>query len=283
MHRINAQNGGSLSRAKTMAVLRRLLGKDAAASACAARFALGAAEVDACLDGGLRRACLHEVHAPLSADWSATAGFGLALALRAAPGRPLFWARQDFLEGEAGQLDGVGLAEFGADPSGLSLMRGRDAEAVLRAGVEAARCKSLGAALIEIFGAPRALDLTASLRLARAAETSGVTVFLLRICPEQGAKTGPPPTAAASRWRARAQNSRALLANAPGAPCFSVTLLRHRGGAADRSWRLEWLRDQGLFHEAVDKTFSAPLSRTVAALPADGAGEAGHARERRAG
>ncbi len=266
-----------------MAVLRRLLGKDAAAPERAARFALGAAAVDACLDGGLSRACLHEVHAPLSADWSAAAGFGLALALRAAPGRPLFWARQDFLEGEAGRLNGVGLAEFGADPAALSLMRGRDAEAVLRAGVEAARCKSLGAALIEIFGKPRALDLTASLRLARAAEASGVTVFLLRICPEQEAKTGPPPSAAASRWRVRAQNSRALLANAPGAPCFSVTLLRHRGGVADRSWRLEWLRDRGLFHEAVDKNFSAPLSRPVAALFADGAAEAGPARERRAG
>jgi protein ImuA len=281
MHRINTQNGGSLSRGKTMAVLRRLLGKDAA-SERAARFALGAVDVDACLGGGLSRACLHEVHASLSADWSAAAGFGLALALRAAPGRPLFWVRQDFLEGEAGRLDGVGLAEFGADPAALSLVRGKDAEAVLRAGVEAVRCKSLGAVLIEVFGAPRALDLTATLRLARAAEASGVTVFLLRIRPEQEAKTGPP-SAAASRWRARAQNSRALLANAPGAPCFSVTLLRHRGGATDRSWRLEWLRDRGLFHEAVDKTFSATLSRPVAALPADGAAEAGPARERRAG
>src|SRR5208283_4901233 len=141
-------------------------------------------------------------------------------------GRPVFWVRQDVLEGEAGRLNGMGLAEFGVDPGALSLVRGKDAEAVLRAGVEAARCKSLGAALIEIFGAPRALDLTATLRLARAAEVSGVTVFLLRIRAGLEAKTGPPPSAAASRWRARAQNSRALLANAPGAPCFSVTLLR---------------------------------------------------------
>jgi protein ImuA len=179
----------------------------------------------------------------------------------------------------------------------LSLVRGRDAEAVLRAGVEAARCKSLGAALIEIFGAPRALDLTATLRLARAAEASGVTVFLLRIragqeaAQETGtligplagthAKTGPPPSAAASRWRARAQNSRALAANAPGAPCFSVTLLRHRGGLADRSWRLEWLRDRGLFHEAAD-SLSATLSGPVAAVPADRQVASGLERERRA-
>ncbi len=290
MHRIDAQNGGSLSRGKTLAVLRRLLDrvgvKDAAALDRAARFALGAPNVDALLGGGLSRACLHEVHALRGADWSAAAGFGLALALRSAPGRPLFWARQDFLEGEAGRLNGAGLAELGVDPAVLSLVRGRDAEAVLRAGVEAARCKSLGAALIEIFGAPRALDLTATLRLARAAEASGVTVFLLRIRSSQEvggqAKTGPPPSAAASRWRAQAQNSRALLADAPGPPCFSVTLLRHRGGAADHSWRLEWLRDRGLFHEVVDKKFDAPLSRPVAALHADGPAESGPARERRA-
>lgn len=290
MHRIDAQGGGSPSRGKTLAVLRRLLdkagGKDAAAPDRAARFALGAQNIDALLGGGLSRACLHEIHAPRIADWSAAAGFGLALAMRAAPGRPLFWARQDFLEGEAGRLNGMGLAEFGVDPAALSLVRGRDAEAVLRAGVEAARCKSLGAALIEIFGAPHALDLTATLRLARAAEASGVTVFLLRIrAAQEGgapAKTGPPPSAASSRWRARAQNSRALLANAPGPPCFSVTLLRHRGGAADRSWRLEWLRDRGLFHEVADKNLDATLSRPMAALPADGPAESDPARERRA-
>jgi protein ImuA len=300
MHGIDPQRGASPSRAKTLAVLRRLLAKagdNGPTAERAARFALGAPGVDAFLGGGLGRACLHEIHAPWSADWSAAAGFSLAMALRAASGRPLFWARQDFLEGEAGRLNGVGLAEFGVDPVILSLVRGRDAEAVLRAGVEAARCKSLGAALIEIFGAPRALDLTATLRLARAAEASGVTVFLLRIragqeaAQETGipigplagtqAKTGPPPSAAASRWRARAQNSRALAANAPGAPCFSVTLLRHRGGAADRSWRLEWLRDRGLFHEAAD-SLSATLSGPVAAVPADRQIASGLERGRRA-
>ncbi|MGO9431279.1 ImuA family protein [Rhodoblastus sp.] len=288
MHWIDAQRGISPSRAKTLAVLRRLLAKashnDVAAPGRAARFALGAPGVDDFLGGGLSRACLHEVHAPWSADWSAAVGFGLALARRVAPGRPLFWARQDFLESEAGRLNGLGLAEFGVDPAALSLVRGRDAEAVLRAGVEAARCKSLGAALIEIFGAPRALDLTATLRLARAAEASGVTVFLMHICAGQEtgtlAKTGPP-SAATSRWRARTQNSRALAANAPGPPCFAVTLLRHRGGAADRSWRLEWLRDRGLFHEAAD-SLSATLSGSVAALPADGQAASGAVRERRA-
>ncbi|WP_374545020.1 ImuA family protein [Rhodoblastus sp.] len=274
MQRISAWRGASSSRARTLAVLRSALariekGQGGAAQAPAwGRFALGAPAVDAFLGGGLDRACLHEVQAPGVADWPAAVGFGLALALRAAPGRPLLWARQDFLESEAGRLNGLGLAEFGADPTVVSLVRGRDAETVLRAGVDAARCKSLGAALIEIFGDPRACDLTATLRLARSAEASGVTLFLLRI--RVGETQTGPPSAAVSRWRACAQHSRALLANAPGAPGFSVTLLRRRGGAADRSWRLEWRRDQGLFHEIVEGR-NASLSGPVPALPADGA------------
>jgi protein ImuA len=272
MHGIDAWRGASRSREKTLAALRSALAKIEGARAPGSerleRFVLGAPDVDAFLGGGLSRACLHEVQAPGGADWSAAIGFGLALALRAAPGRPLLWARQDFLEGEAGRLNGMGLAEFGADPAALSLVRGRDAEAVLRAGVDAARCRSLGAALIEICGAPRALDLTATLRLARSAEASGVTLFLLRI--RSGEARAGPPSAAVSRWRARARTSRALLANAPGAPCFSITLLRHRGGAADRSWNLEWRRDRGLFRETVE-THNAPLPGSVSAVSADGA------------
>lgn len=279
MHGIDAWRGAASSRAKALAVLRATLariegghGERAASLERSGRFALGAPDVDAFLGGGLNRACLHEVQAPCGADWAGAVGFGLALALRAAPRRPLLWARQDFLESEAGRLNGVGLAEFGADPASLSLVRGRDAEAVLRAAFDAARCRSLGAALIEIFGAPSALDLTTTLRLARAAEASGVTLFLLRIRVGEASQEMKswPPSAAVSRWRACAQNSRALLANAPGGPCFSVTLLRHRGGAADRSWRLEWQHDRGLFRETVE-AHNAPLSGSVPAVTADGA------------
>jgi protein ImuA len=267
------QRGEESSRVKTLAGLRLVLARIAAQHGLGAperetAFALGADEVDHVLGGGLRRAALHEIHASW-ADWPAAAGFGLALAQRAAPERPLLWARPDFLDGEAGRLNGIGLAEFGVDPALLSLVRGRDAQAVLRAGVEAARCKSLGAALIEVSEAPQALNLTATLRLARAAEKSGVTLFLLRVGLEDS-RTGPPPSAAVSRWRACACPSRALAANAPGAPGFYITLLRHRSGATERSWRLEWLRDQNLFHQ-IPKPDDAALPRAFPALPADGA------------
>jgi protein ImuA len=268
-----AQKGEGSPYVKTLADLRLVLAGIAARHGLAApgretAFALGDSAVDAVLGGGLSPAALHEIHAPW-ADWSAAAGFGLALAVRAAPKRPLLWARPDFLEREAGRLNGIGLAEFGVDPALLSLVRGCDAQAVLRAGVEAARCKSLGAVLIEINGALGALNFAASLRLARAAEKSGVTLFLLRVGLED-ARTRSPPSAAASRWRARACPSRPLAANAPGAPGFQVTLLRHRGLTAERSWRLEWLRDRGLFHQ-IPEPDDAALPRALPALPADGA------------
>jgi protein ImuA len=261
-----------MSRVKTLACLRLELARIAARHGFSPErettFALGAREVDDALGGGLNRAALHEIHAPW-ADWSSAAGFGLAMAWRASPQRPLLWARPDFLDDEAGRLNGIGLAEFGVDPALLSLVRGRDAQAVLRAGVEAARCKSLGAVLIEVSGAPRVLNLTATLRLARAAEKSGVTLFLLRVGLED-AQTILPPSAAASRWLTRACPSRALAANAPGASGFEITLLRHRGGAAERSWRLEWLRDQSLFHH-ISKADDAALPRALPSLASDGA------------
>lgn len=61
MHWIGAQREASPSRAKTLAVLRRLIAKagdSGPAADRAARFALGAPGVDAFLGGGLGRACL---------------------------------------------------------------------------------------------------------------------------------------------------------------------------------------------------------------------------------
>lgn len=229
-------------------------------------FSLGSDELDRRLGGGLPRAALHEIHAPYGADASSADGFALGLALRAAQDKPLFWIRQDFVEGEAGRLNGLGLAEFGVNPAKFILARGRDVAAVLRAAAEAARCQSLGSVLIEVFGAPRALDLTASLRLARATEKSGVALFLLRIGAGEVARA--PPSAAFSRWSVRAQASRALLANAPGAPCFSVSLSRHRDGVLESSWSLEWRRDQALFALVSDRR-AAALSGSVSAFSAD--------------
>jgi protein ImuA len=227
----------------SLADLRRHLAEAALRTVPAAvgQVSFGAPALDGALGGGIARAALHEVYAPGTADLVAATGFAVGLAIRAAGQRPILWVRQDVVDAETGRLHPPGLTELGLDPGRVLLVRARDAEGVLRAGSEAARCAALGAVLIEPWGEPRRLDLTASRRLSLAAEGSGTTTLLLR------AAVSPQPSAARTRWQVAALPSRALEANAPGDPAFSLRLLRHRGGLGEREWRVEWSRDRQSF------------------------------------
>lgn len=220
---------------------------------------------------GSTAAALHEVYAAAGADAPAAAGFALAAARK--PGRRVVWVRHAVLDGEIGQLHACGIAELGLDPSDLVLVQARDPQGALQAGLEAARCAGC-AVLVEIYGETRLYDLTASRRLALAAQTSRASVFVLRT----GAR--PVPSAAAARWRLRALASRPLAANAPGHPSFELLLLRRRNGQEGARCIVEWDRDAGRFVESA--TFgaaAAPLPRAAFALSADGPG----APARRAG
>ncbi|HEY0418573.1 MAG TPA: hypothetical protein VGC80_03550 [Acetobacteraceae bacterium] len=131
-------------------------------------FSCGAPRIGEFLSGGLARGALHEIYAPAVADVAAASGFAVALAYRAAGGRPVAWVRQDFADVETGRPYGPGLVELGLDPHRLLLVQARDAAGVLRAGAEAIRCPALGAVLMEPWGEPKALDLTATRRLSLA-------------------------------------------------------------------------------------------------------------------
>lgn len=229
-------------------------------------FSLGAAGPE---EGGVRlaRGALHEVQALASADMPAATGFALALALRAlrrdgaGEGRPLLWVRQDMADTEFGRLDAPGLAALGLDPARLILVRARDGAEALRAAGDAVRCAGLGGLLIEIWGTPKALDLTATRRLGLRAASSGVTSFLLHRAAQV------MPTAVATRWQVAPAASFPLEGDAPGAPAFHATLLRHRGGEGGRpveggDWKLEW------DHEACTFRDLDPLSRAMVPIPA---------------
>jgi protein ImuA len=134
--------------------------------------------------------------------------------------------------------------------------------ALLRATVDALRCPALGVVIAESWGSMRELDLTASRRLALAAEKSGVTLLLLCLNAE------PVPSAAQTRWEVASAPSQALPGHAPGAPVFDITLLRQKSGPCGMNWRLEWDRDRRIFREA-------PLSGRVVPVPADRPAAAG--------
>lgn len=204
---------------------------------------LGHARLDAAMGGGLGRGQLHELFAAESGDKGSAAGFAAMLAcLTGHAGAPLFWLREEMAERQ-GRLHAPGLAEIGIDPARLILVVLPDPVALLRAAVDVVRCGSVGAAVIELWGTPRALDLTASRRLALAAETSGVTPLLLR------AEAEPSPSAAQTRWSVHAAPSTMIEAEAPGGPAFTVELLRQRGRPGGGCWHLEWDRDRSRFCE----------------------------------
>ncbi|MCA0402094.1 MAG: hypothetical protein LCH38_14925 [Proteobacteria bacterium] len=162
----------------------------------------------------------------------------LALMLGASRGnKAKLWIRHEALASETGTPYPAGLVELGFDPTLLLFVRALDVPSALQAGLEGARCKALGAVIIDIRGEARAYDLTASRRLALAAKTSGVPVFLLR----SGATV--KASAAETRWLARSAPSRALAAKAPGQPAFHLTLLRARNGQEGAQHHLEWNRD----------------------------------------
>lgn len=67
----------------------------------------------------------------------------------------------------------------GHNPDRIILVTTSDTLSVLRAAADILGCSGIGAVVIEPWGDARALDLTASRRLVLAAETSGITAFIL--------------------------------------------------------------------------------------------------------
>lgn len=213
--------------------------------------ATGHAGIDAALGGGLARAGLHEVFGQAQDDSNAlggcAGGFAAMLTSRIAGAETpatIFWLREASAERRGGCLHAPGLAELGLDPGRVVLGVLDDPASLLKVANDVVRCPDVAVAVIELWREPRVLDLTASRRLAVAAEASGVTVLMLR------AEAEPSPSAAHTRWSVAAAAAAPLDAEAPGHPTLDITLLRQRGGRADLGWRVEWDRDAKIFRDA---------------------------------
>jgi protein ImuA len=217
------------------------------------RIALGHAEADATLQGGLVIGAVHEVFAAAGRQSTAATGFIAGLAGRVTARRPLVWVRQDFTEIESGALSISGLAEFGLDPRWLVTVRAADVETALRTAADALACDALGAVVLEVWGQARQLDLVASRKLTLAAQASRVTGLLLRVAAE------PLPSTAETRWIVRAAHSPPSAHW--GAPVFDAQLVRNRHGPVGR-WIMEWKCDECLFNKP------AAYPQPVAAAPA---------------
>ena len=173
--------------------------------------------------------------------------------------------------GEGGSLYGPGLNDVGLDPSSVLLVETQSSSDVLWAAEEGLRSKAIGAVVAEISSSARALDLTASRRLALRSERSGVPAYLLATGEGLGA------TAARTRWRVTGAPSR--LAPGPsllGYPAWTVELLKNRDGPCGRQVlgfapELRRFFPIGDSHDATNRRgsrFKAPLhDRTNLAEP----------------
>lgn len=169
--------------------------------------------------GGVERhaaAVLSEVFAAHPSDGAAT-GFVLSR-LPERGTAPVLWVRDRLTAREAGlpyllPLSG-GVIE-------VVLSNPRD---VLIAVEEGLRCPALAAVVAEIWGDPKALDFTATKRLAIRAEAARIPCWLIR----RGATANL--SAARDRWRVGSLASAAHPDDplAPGAPRWQVELFRSR-------------------------------------------------------
>ena len=228
------------------------------------RLSFGVPPLDRLLGGGLRRDALHEVRAATTRDTAAATGFATAVLARltAGDGRPVLWVMEETAIREGGLPHGPGLDRFGLAADRLVVVITRRPEEVLWVFEEGLRCAGLAAVLAELRGHPRALDLTASRRLALRARDGGVMGLLLR----QAAR--PEPGAAATRWLVEPQPAATLgdFAAGIGRPVWRLHLERNRAGMTGR-FDLEW--DHGTRSFALARPAVPALPRPRASAPVD--------------
>jgi len=167
---------------------------------------------------------------PRDGGW---AGFLLA---QVGTAKPLLWVQDRMAIRESGRIHPPGLPS-----QNLIHVTARDAKDALWAMEEGVRCAALSAVIGELWGDPRALDFTATRRLAVAAERSGVACWLVRLGGTANL------SGARMRWRIASAPSltHPLDPRAPGLPTWDADLFRARGHPPGR-WSLTHEADR--FH-----------------------------------
>lgn len=225
-------------------------------------FCLGHKTADF-LAGPFPSYALHEIIAEPAAMNSAT-GFSLGLLKRnEKKNRPYIWLEDESTEIEYGQPYPMGISTFGLDLERFILVRCPKAEDVLKAADDALATTHIGGVLLNLSGACRALDFTATRRLHLAAEKARSPVIL--VLGKKALKTSN----AATRWQIGAAPSQSSGAKAPGLTNFDVTLLRNRAGKTGH-WLMQWnLYDQIFTQSSTMRPTQTALSGTFISAPGD--------------
>jgi protein ImuA len=214
-----------------------------------------AADLSLVAGGGSRAAKVHQLPSGLGERWrlpvppsptlselfathprdGGWAGFLLA---QLATDKPVLWVQERMAIVESGRIHPPGLPS-----QNLIHVEARDARDALWAMEEGVRCSALSAVIGEIWGDPRALDFTATRRLAVASERSGTPCWLVRL--------GGIANLSGARMRWRIASAPSLLndldARAPGAPAWDAELFRARSMPPGH-WSIA--HEAGVFHLA---------------------------------
>jgi protein ImuA len=213
------------------------------------------------------RGALHEVFADTLIDSGAALGFALAQArglLDARRPAVLFLQLQSDTP-ELGLPYGLGLRSFGLDVEQIVFVRPQTITELLWAIEEAVACRAVAAVVADIARPHKALDFTASRRLALRSAASGGSVFLVRYARDREA------SAARYRWRITPQLSRSppFDDRAPGQPRWRVRLekgsvsRRRKGAAEGEEFLVDWTED-GFSLADIDGTQDAGTARVAA-------------------
>jgi protein ImuA len=150
--------------------------------------------------------------------------------------KPLLWVQDRMAILESGRVHPPGLP-----CRNLIHVEVRDARDALWAMEEGVRCSTLGAVVGELWGDPRALDFTATRRLAVASERNRVPCWLIRL--------GGTPNLSGARMRWRIASAPSLLNSldprAPGLSAWDAELFRSQASPPGR-WSLA--HEGGAFH-----------------------------------
>lgn len=216
----------------------------------------------------LAPAAFQEIVPASAKDRPAAAAFALALLRHLQQGAkakavlPLLWCQSAVEAKDFGRLYPPGLAPWGLLPSRLLLVEAPRSKDILWAMEEGLRSAALAAVVGELgAGGLGATCLTATRRLALAAQQSGCPCLLLR-----NGETGA--SAARTRWRIAGAPSRpgSLDPRAPGGPSWRAELVRCPQGRP-AAWTLEWSHETESFHLAaavVDRPAAARRMHRVA-------------------
>lgn len=209
-------------------------------------------------------ASLHILEADRPRDGTAACALALCLASALAPQRTLAFVSQGLVATEAGTPYGPGLRAHGHDPARFLFVEARRPADALWALEECLRSRSVGAVVGELHDR-RALDLTATRRLALRAERAEVPALLVSHLPLSEAAL-----AARSRWRVSSAPSGATSADPSllGQPSFDVSIFKNRDGTCP-SLRLAATPAGTL------EALPAAAPPRAAPVPQDGAGPSG--------